>query len=475
MDLHKSLSNNQDENQSLDDIDEVYQPKLSLKQNLERWIRTGSVYLGLLLLASAYSNWQPMFQLLDALGSYTNLCPVENQNLLGVGHCDKQYDYLAQIYSIAGNMAYVVGLFAGIIMDAVGGTATLFSGVLAVFGGWIMIVVSTPQINLVWPGMILLGCAENLLGFPGFLMAEFWPGIQDTCASLCIAMQMLSSWVPALIWTLVKNKTDPKSATKNAIWIYLGVSILPAIGMILSVPGRKSSTMIARKNTKEATLSPTESPEKNWKTKAYWCLVFRLISSVEFILFTIWYILITLGYQFYNTKIPQHAGDEAAFISELIGWLNPFRALIGPILGFISDYVGPFPMILLDNLMIVLAFAVALIRKDWAYNTSVVFYIIGRSYVFTTKYIFIQRFYPAEHFGKLSGILSLMGGLFGFLNAWFQVIPIDTEYTFAGSAVIMFVSIVIPVHLMRKANAKIKQEEELNEETLSIAYLESFP
>jgi len=411
-----------------------------------RYVRGFFIYVGLLLAASCYSNWQPMFLILNRMGAMAWVCDEPGATHdADFAECDQQYDQLTQMYTVGANMAYIVGLVAGVLMDIVGARITAVLGTVVVYAGWFMLVFSSKEAQMYWPGLTFLGMAENLLGFPGFTVGDMFPSLKDTCASLCIAMQMLSSWIPVLIWAIIEHKESVEGIATKALSYYLVIIAVPMIFYVLSTPGKNTVIPTGKKLVPKPVNVVVKEDKVSKMSMAYWKDVLVIVVSFDFILFTVWYICLTLGFAFYNTKVMVHSGQD---IGELIGLLNPFRAAIGPVMGVLSDYVGVFPMLILDNIMIAAAFGLSLFEKGQ--STSAVFYIMGRAFCFTTKYVFVQNYFPREHFGKLCGLISFLGGMFGFLNTWFVVIDVPTQTTFSIACIAMLALTTVPVYFLWK-------------------------
>lgn len=434
----------------------------SLPWYKNRYLRSFFIYLGVLVTATLYSSWQPMYYMLVKDGAYSWLCTPTSE-LLPDGSCREQYTVLNQQYQVGSNLAYIVGVVAGFLLDTVGPRWCCLTGVGFVVAGYLMMVFSSESLQLYWPAWVLVGSAENLIGFTGFLPGDFFPGYGQTFITLCISAQILSSFGPPIMWNLMKN-----GVAFDTVWLTYIFAIAIPLGllMVFSLPRNNKKRKLEVEYyiyQNQIEISDESSHVEEVKDREYWRDFLRLLMKPELFVFTIWYALMVLSFNYYSSAIIAHSGQA---VSEFVGTVGPFRAFVGPLIGLASDKFG---MTLVSvGLCAVDAFAyfIALVPTQAAQYTSSVAYLVGRSFVFSTKYLFVQQFYPRVHFGKLSGVMSLMGGLVGFLNTALVAIKAETRtmYTIWGSIVAAAALPIFWIHT-RARKAKKAKAQRVSEES----------
>ncbi|KAH0480696.1 MAG: hypothetical protein KVP17_005087 [Porospora cf. gigantea B] len=430
-----------------------------------RYLRTVIVYIGILFTASLYSSWQPMYYMLVDSGAYSWLCNTDSV-ILEDGSCHEQYAVLNQQYQVGSNLAYIVGVLAGFLLDVVGPRWCALTGVFCVVIGYAMMALSSQHLQLYWPAWILVGSAENLIGFVGFVPGDFFPGYQQTFITICISAQILSSSGPPIMWSLIKHGTSFRS-----VWsVYLLCLALPA-GLLMVLASPRNNKMKALEVEHYVAISHQDDVAKEADTKdtsaimrnkRYWKHFGSLLLKPELLVFTLWYAVMVLGFNFYSSGIIAQSGQAVA---EFVGVLGPFRAFVGPVIGLASDYFGM--TLVSTGLCFTGAFfySIALVPTQAAQYTSACAYLVGRSFVFATKYLFVQQFYPQVHFGKLSGVMSLVGGLLGFLNALLVTVslPTTTMYAIWGTVLGLMSIPIIWIHFRARKlrNVSVFEESEI--------------
>ncbi|KAH0486362.1 MAG: uncharacterized protein KVP18_004461 [Porospora cf. gigantea A] len=449
------------------DVSELHLKTLPWWKN--RYFRTVTVYLGILLTASLYSSWQPMYYMLVDSGAYAWLCNADSV-ILEDGSCHEQYAALNQQYQVGSNLAYIVGVLAGFLLDVVGPRWCALAGVVCVVTGYGMMALSSQHLQLYWPAWILVGSAENLIGFVGFVPGDYFPRYQQTFITICISAQILSSSGPPIMWSLIKH-----GASFRSVWsVYLLGLALP-IGLLMVLVSPRNNKMKSLEVEHYVAISHEDNVSKEGDTKdattlimnkQYWKHFGSLLLKPELFVFTLWYAVMVLGFNFYSSGIIAHSGQAVA---EFVGVVGPFRAFIGPVIGLASDFFGM--TVVSAGLSFVGAsfYFIAMVPTQTAQYTSACAYLIGRSFIFATKYLFVQQFYPKAHFGKLSGVISLVGGLLGFINALLVTVslPTTTMYATWGSVLALMSFPVVWIHFRARKVRKPSNFEE--SEIVSVA------
>eukprot|EP00915_Cephaloidophora_sp_WS-2016_P000642 GHVH01000795.1.p1 GENE.GHVH01000795.1~~GHVH01000795.1.p1 ORF type:complete len:375 (+),score=30.96 GHVH01000795.1:84-1208(+) len=343
-----------------------------------RWVRSFFVYLGLALTASTYSNWQPFFLVLKSTGAYEWVCDSITPNHdIDYATCDLQYQKLTQIFNVAGSVALAMGFVAGFMVDAIGSRFVMIMSILCVFIGYIFLNVSDESVQLYWPGLILIGLAENLAGYPAFRISQFWPNTKDTCASINISCQLLSNFVPVIMWSIISDSyKDADVVAHSCYTYYLIIIAIPCALMVLSVPDYKRLEkddnqiikpspldLVSDDSSESSSLSDDSAKARAHPVSSWRFVLFQLMLSKMYILFAIWYMILVLSIGVFDQTIMRIGGKD---VGQFLGVINPFTALIGPCIGVLCDKVGAWYMFIICNIFMASAFGCAILPSHCA-------------------------------------------------------------------------------------------------------------
>eukprot|EP00921_Rhytidocystis_pertsovi_P002991 GHVQ01004987.1.p1 GENE.GHVQ01004987.1~~GHVQ01004987.1.p1 ORF type:complete len:665 (+),score=76.74 GHVQ01004987.1:972-2966(+) len=133
----------------------------------------------------------------------------------------------------------------------------------------------------------------------------------------------------------------------------------------------------------------------------------------EFLLMLPFFCLCLIRAEFYSKSnkevLVTSDGDN---VYELFSIFNILSFIPGPILGRLCDKIGILWVVMILNVDGIFVYLFALFDNHSCKVISVLFFFVYTSFVLSNLYCYIADVFPTEHFGKLTGLASMVGGLF---------------------------------------------------------------
>eukprot|EP00922_Rhytidocystis_sp_ex-Travisia-forbesii_P063128 GHVS01093960.1.p1 GENE.GHVS01093960.1~~GHVS01093960.1.p1 ORF type:complete len:725 (-),score=81.77 GHVS01093960.1:324-2498(-) len=177
------------------------------------------------------------------------------------------------------------------------------------------------------------------------------------------------------------------------------------------------------------------APEKTFKQVALmW----------EYLLIVPFFSICLLRGEFFskNNKQLLVPSSEEQWVREVFRVLNICSFLPGPLFGKLVDKIGIMPVIFFLNLNGIVVYSLVIADNVGMKCAATVFFFIYTSFILSNLYCYVVVMFPPEHFGKLTGIASMAGGLFCLTSLGFTELSLVTlayldEYQFAPANAIM--------------------------------------
>eukprot|EP00922_Rhytidocystis_sp_ex-Travisia-forbesii_P048770 GHVS01072640.1.p1 GENE.GHVS01072640.1~~GHVS01072640.1.p1 ORF type:complete len:624 (+),score=72.45 GHVS01072640.1:247-2118(+) len=160
-------------------------------------------------------------------------------------------------------------------------------------------------------------------------------------------------------------------------------------------------------------------------------------------------------------------------VYEIFTILNIMTFIPGPIFGKLCDTIGILWVILIINIDGVLMYFFVIFDSYACKLISTLFFFVYTSFVLSNLYCYVAATFPAEHFGKLTGLASLCGGMFTLTSmGFYRMSTGDTfdhlgAYAFAPACAIMigfgFVNFVFWTMMKVISNRKQRAEKEMKQ------------
>eukprot|EP00922_Rhytidocystis_sp_ex-Travisia-forbesii_P048777 GHVS01072648.1.p1 GENE.GHVS01072648.1~~GHVS01072648.1.p1 ORF type:complete len:630 (+),score=42.22 GHVS01072648.1:235-2124(+) len=130
-------------------------------------------------------------------------------------------------------------------------------------------------------------------------------------------------------------------------------------------------------------------------------------------------------------------------VYEIFTILNIMTFIPGPIFGKLCDTIGILWVILIINTDGIFMYFFVIFDAYASKLISTIFFFVYTSFVLSNLYCYVADTFPAEHFGKLTGLASLCGGMFTLTSmGFYRMSTGDTfeslgAYQFAPACAIM--------------------------------------
>eukprot|EP01057_Protomagalhaensia_wolfi_P000351 Protomagalhaensia_wolfi_Nauph_80__350@NODE_1195_length_1665_cov_26_830258_g917_i0_p1_GENE_NODE_1195_length_1665_cov_26_830258_g917_i0NODE_1195_length_1665_cov_26_830258_g917_i0_p1_ORF_typecomplete_len487_score123_70MFS_1/PF07690_16/9_3e17MFS_1/PF07690_16/1_8e08_NODE_1195_length_1665_cov_26_830258_g917_i01951463 len=337
------------------------------------------------------------------------------------------------------------------------------------------------------PAIILQGICVNIVAFPALTMMESWPGRAALVVAIVVGAQSGAALIPPVLWSIWNNNME---YTYSGIWMtYLAAIWLPvSILYILALPQHrtieanaqekevpKTDSIIISPSTEklsinegyrqqadpdepvvdpeaqivdaEAQINPDEPAQTDKTTsvapvvksqKSMWIDFYHEVVKIDLIVMGIYNMLLMQQFAYYPSVVRDAISLK---ISDFVGWMTPLQAVFSIIIGFAMDYTGT------CYVMYGMAATIAFVSlsaglgpqvEGLQYTVAVVFNFM-QSASFNVKYTYVNEMYDPYNFGKLVGVLGIVGGIGVYWNA---PITASTRYKlifllFTGVAVFM--------------------------------------
>eukprot|EP00921_Rhytidocystis_pertsovi_P014150 GHVQ01023056.1.p1 GENE.GHVQ01023056.1~~GHVQ01023056.1.p1 ORF type:complete len:617 (+),score=50.19 GHVQ01023056.1:648-2498(+) len=140
----------------------------------------------------------------------------------------------------------------------------------------------------------------------------------------------------------------------------------------------------------------------------------------EFLLIVPFFCLCLIRSEFYGKSNKEIlVTSSGSDVYELFSIMNVLSFVPGPIFGRLCDTIGILWVIMILNVDGILMYLSVIFDNIPCKVISILFYFVYTSFCLSNLYCYVAVTFPAEHFGKLTGLASLVGGMFTLLSIGF--------------------------------------------------------
>eukprot|EP01056_Protomagalhaensia_sp_Gyna25_P000095 Protomagalhaensia_sp_Gyna_25__94@NODE_1048_length_2254_cov_171_526411_g835_i0_p1_GENE_NODE_1048_length_2254_cov_171_526411_g835_i0NODE_1048_length_2254_cov_171_526411_g835_i0_p1_ORF_typecomplete_len534_score83_76MFS_1/PF07690_16/1_7e03MFS_1/PF07690_16/4e15MFS_1/PF07690_16/7_7e08Sugar_tr/PF00083_24/4_7e02Sugar_tr/PF00083_24/2_3e10_NODE_1048_length_2254_cov_171_526411_g835_i04322033 len=450
-----------------------------------KWIQVIIYTIACLTTCCIYYGWQPFSAMMFHSGAYEWRCTTNDiDDPDGLVLCTEQDKAVTLLYSIAAGSEYISAAVGGIMLDHVGPRLTAFIGELIFAVSIALMAYSSQSFQAYIPSIILQGFCVNIVAFPALTMMESWPGRAALVVAIVVGAQSGAALIPSILWKLWNHNVE---YSFSGIWMtYLAAIWLPvSVLYILALPRHRSihanvkeeelptadSVIISPSTEKlpvtegdrqerdpdepivivgvapEAEAKPDKPDHSGTATsvapvvkseKSIWSDFFHEVVKIDLVAMGIYNMLLMQQFAYYPSVVRDAISLK---MSDFVGWMTPLQAIFSIVIGFAMDYTGT--CYVMYGMAATLAF-VSLSAglgpeiQGLQYTVAVVFNFM-QSASFNVKYTYVNEMYDPFNFGKLVGVLGIVGGIGVYWNA---PITSSTRYKlifllFTGIAVFM--------------------------------------
>jgi hypothetical protein len=412
-----------------------------------------------------FIGWSPLTTILVRDRIYLNLCALNEVIVDPDKGCFAQQERFNRLYYLGLASESIIGAVAGVFFDYFGPLLTGCIGTIMFSLGWICFALTSNSFDVLYPGIILLAGAANMIGFPTLILTDMYRKNSGWITSIVVAAQSTSSIVPTILLAIMNSY--PQLTRRTLFLSYFLLIILPCFFcFLISLPLQRE--IVSHLHADQELTKDNESKNQHSissednvidaintvsfdigisSTKVQPPILIMQIISPEYIFFLLFYVLQQLQYAFFPNFVKDEIGTAPA---HFLAFILPFQGIIGPIIGAIAQKTKSLPIACILALSMSLVYAIALLWQNASIHALIVVYVVANSYIYTIRYTYVAEMFPVSQFGILVGISGGISGLVtlivGFLPKPSRVLGC-TMYTLCGVTSLGCVLILVARHL----------------------------
>ncbi|OEH77644.1 uncharacterized protein LOC34623509 [Cyclospora cayetanensis] len=353
--------------------------------------------------------------------------------------CLRQDSAVQTLFTIGVGVSFSCSLISGMLLDWGGPKLTACIGQLLSTLGWVLLAFANEERQLYIPAIVCMAMGADAGYLPSMNIANLFPGYEQLVIVLVCAAMSASFSVSAFLDLIVRSSPSTMNFRKICL-LYAGVgSGLSCLLALLLMPRRQylAQEELTRAFLKQAeTTTAGQSSTRDDETESgsngrgrgrsaetgEAVTTFRAqLMTPHFIIMLIYWPLNALFYNFYLTSAENLFGKE---VNNLIGILGPVSIVPSILLAFLAEKWGVMALILFIICSGVGMYAFALMPFKAAHYISPVFSCLYLSNFSGQMYAYVGDTFRSSDFGRIVGIISVCGGLVGFLR-----VPLNDELT----------------------------------------------
>ncbi|KAL8453230.1 hypothetical protein Emag_001962 [Eimeria magna] len=414
--------------------------------NLNRYVLLLLYSIQTFMTGCVYFGWAPLSAMLlkaevfsfkcavDEKGAYVDDQRHEGQNYI----CDEQDASVQSLYVITLAVHCTMSALAGTMMDTLGPKITSVIGQSFHVIGWSLISTLTSKSHAaVYLGFIFIGLGADTAFLPTLLVTRLFPGSAATVITLIGSASSASFAIPLILHSYLTNNGI------SGCWWYVGFGpvlffVIDALVMPLKPfkvfeddlqPAQQRpqgeqlppsaptppldqqetgdfSSDLSLKGPKggQQTAEPIEASSDH--------KFFQTVFSEKYVLVVIYFISVGWITSFYQEAHDRILVPKAR---DFLGTVLPFSFIPCILLGKLAEYIGIVPVMGIVNTAGVLAYAFTLKRTAATGIISVLWFMVYMSLFVSQVFVYVEETFPAQFFGRLVGIVQLVGGLLSLL------------------------------------------------------------
>ncbi|KAL8429707.1 hypothetical protein Efla_001142 [Eimeria flavescens] len=415
--------------------DAAGRPPLASQQptpcNLNRFVLLVVYTLYVAVSARVLFGWPHLSNMLLHDGAYRWRCEgeplVEGKRYA----CTRQDSSIQLLFTLGIGVSFCCSLAAGALLDWGGPKLSACIGQLCSTIGWVLLGMSSEERPLYLPAVFFIAMGADAGYLPSMNIANLFPGYESLVIVVVCSAMSASFSITSIME--VGWRQHPEMSFKSICLMYAGlgsgVCFFVAL-LVMPVKAYKSQEELTLafvregESTEQLASSADEDLELTGEQKQEEKQKKRTSSRAEgsfftqlwtphFLLFYIYWPLNALFYNFYLTSAENLFGKD---INDLIGILGPVSMVPAILLGFLADRYGVMSLVLFIISSGVCMFAFALMPFRAAHYLSPVFSCLYVSNFSGQMYAYVGDTFRTSDFGRIVGIISITGGLVGFLR-----------------------------------------------------------
>ncbi|KAL8273369.1 hypothetical protein Esti_002701 [Eimeria stiedai] len=414
---------------------------------LNRYALLG-IYMTCTLLSSCtYLGWGPLTTILFRNRAFIWVCSAEDQandGSSGSAACTSQDVDVQNLFTITYSVHFSATAIAGFLSDTAGPKVTATLGQTLNLCGWALLGACSDTFRALLPAFVLIGAGAGMSYLPMLCIVHLFPGSTGFCLTTMGAACSLG-----LLVTLVMNLVNASGLSFHwVMWNYAVLGPAFSLGLVVVFVPLNGFIEVDRFVLVGQMMSPIGSatlPQLNPRGRNFDARLFssprrspspiqpleeedRALSSMtddDFFLpfrkeactflhfgLCIYFGICSVVMNYYQKASGFLLSAEAFKSLELALPLSIIPCLI---LGRVSDYISIAWVMIFVNAAGALSYLLAVVDKPGGV-VSVAFFSIYVGLFSSQVYIFVLNLFTSSHFGKLAGIVNMLGGVASLLS-----------------------------------------------------------
>ncbi|CDJ35884.1 11 transmembrane domain protein, related [Eimeria mitis] len=429
--------------------------------NLNRYVLLFLYMLQTFMTGCVYFGWAPLSAMLLRAGVFSFKCDtdemgafVNDQREFGNNYiCDKQDASVQSLFVITLATHCTMSALAGAMMDTLGPKITSVIGQCFNIIAWSIIATLKADCHAsIYLGFIFLGLGADTAFLPTLLVTRLFPGSAATVIALIGSASSASFAIPLILDLYL---------TKNGIsgcWWYVGFGpclflLVDALAMPLKAfdvfeadSAEEQGDVSIEDNTqleclqfsdRETGMSGSETdamspvePKCQLEGKEPGDALIKhafskTVFSEKYILIVTYFVAVgwvTAFYQEAHDRILEPAAED------FLGSALPFSFIPCILLGKLSETIGILAVMGIVNTAGLLAYSFSLKQTLAMGVFSVLCFTVYMALFVSQVFVYVEENFPAKFFGRLIGIVQLVGGLSSLLcSPLFHLVSVGSK------------------------------------------------
>lgn len=341
--------------------------------------------------------------------------------------CNEQEAAVQHLYTITLAVHTTFSSVAGTTMDFAGPLLTAVLGQIFNFLGWALLAsAGSLGDSALYAGFVFIGMGADMGFLPTLCITRLFPGSAGLSITLLGSAASASFAVPLVLEAICKGLDT--SAPKNVFWGYAGLGPgLCIVIALLFIPWRGFKDFRAEDPSpapvvtpelckvcggKQGTCSHCPDPAQPAPGDSR-CAIFgegfwKQLFSGKYIVLTLYFVGVGWASSFYQEA---HNRLLSETVKNFLKILLPFSFLPCVLWGYLADIWGIITILVIINTSGLLMYLFTFGTVEALGYLSVLCFTNYMSLFTSQVFVYIEQHFTYEHFGKLIGIIQMVGGL----------------------------------------------------------------
>ncbi|CDJ54258.1 hypothetical protein, conserved [Eimeria brunetti] len=429
--------------------------------NLNRYVLLFLYMLQTFMTGCVYFGWAPLSSMLLRAGVFSFKCDVDergafvnDQREFGNSYiCDKQDASVQSLFVITLATHCTMSAIAGAMMDTLGPKITSMIGQCFHIVAWSLIATLTADCHArVYLGFIFMGLGADTAFLPTLLITRLFPGAAATVIALIGSASSASFAVPLILdlymtgngisgcwWYVALGPclfllVDALAMPFKAFEVFEAVSTEKQGGVPIEENAQVDCLQFSDRETgmsgsETEAMTPIEPGGQLQRGERAEVMIkhpfSKTLFSEKYLLIVTYFIAVGWVTAFY-----QEAHDRILVptAKDFLGSVLPFSFIPCIILGKLSETIGILAIMGIVNTAGLLAYSFSLKQTVATGVISVLCFTVYMALFVSQVFVYVEENFPAKFFGRLIGIVQLIGGLSSLLcSPLFHLVSVGSK------------------------------------------------